>query len=111
MPMNMTQKATRSLFSGFIFLLLLSLITACGAPDGNPSDGKRWYMMHNCYSCHGIHGNDGRAVDIAQVDMGFSRFVRRLRRENAPIMPEFPSSKLSNQDAADIYAYLKSVKK
>jgi mono/diheme cytochrome c family protein len=111
MAINMTHKATKSLISSFILLLLLSLITACGAPDGNPSDGKRWYMMHNCYSCHGIHGNDGRAVDIAQVDMRFGSFVSRLRRENAPIMPEFPSSKLSNQDVADIYAYLKSVKK
>ena len=55
-----------------------------------------------------MSGNDGRAVDIAGIDMGFGSFVRILRRTDTPIMPHFPESKISKQDAADIYAYLKS---
>jgi len=82
----------------------------CGAPAGNSKDGKRWYNMHNCSSCHGLHGNDGRAVDIAGIDMSFRSFTRVLRRTDAPIMPHFPESKIPKQDAADIYAYLKSTK-
>lgn len=65
--------------------------------------------MHNCNSCHGIYGNDGRAPDIAALKMSFQRFVRKLRTTDAPVMPPFPDSKLSKQDAADIYAYLKSI--
>lgn len=95
-----------------VFSLAAALIlTGCGAPAGNPEDGKKWYNMHNCSACHGVHGNDGRAVDIAGTDMRFGRFVRTLRRTGAPIMPSFPESKISKQDAADIYAYLKSSKK
>jgi hypothetical protein len=41
--------------------------------------------------------------------MSFSSFVRKLRTTDAPIMPPFPESKLSKQDAADIYAYLQSI--
>jgi len=93
----------------FAFLVSLALY-GCGAPAGSPEDGVRWYTMHNCSSCHGLHGNDGRAVDIAGVDMRFGSFVRTLRRTDAPIMPHFPESKISKQDAADMYAYLKSVK-
>jgi mono/diheme cytochrome c family protein len=94
------------------FALLTALFLAgCGAPSGSSEDGKRWYAMHNCSSCHGMQGDDGRAVDIAGIDMGFGSFVRILRRTDAPIMPHFPESKISKQDAADIYAYLKSTAK
>lgn len=93
-----------------IALLICFALYGCGAPSGNPEDGKRWYTMHNCSSCHGLHGNDGRAVDIAGVDMRFSSFVSTLRRTNTPIMPHFPESKISKQDAADMYAYLKGIK-
>ncbi len=90
-------------------LLGTLFLSGCGAPDGNSENGKRWYSMHNCSACHGIHGNDGRAVDVAGIDMSFGSFTRVLRRTDAPIMPHFPESKISQQDAADIYAYLKSV--
>jgi mono/diheme cytochrome c family protein len=66
-------------------------------------------MMHNCYSCHGIHGDDGRAAKIAGIKMGFGSFVRKLRSTSSSIMRPFPESKISQQDAADIYAYLKTM--
>lgn len=91
-------------------ILMGALVAGCGAPDGSVEDGKRWYEMHNCSACHGKSGGDGRAVDIAAIDMRFSKFVGILRRTDAPIMPYFPESKISKQDAADIYAYLKSTK-
>lgn len=84
--------------------------TGCSAPPGNAADGQRWYKMHNCSSCHGPHGNDGRAINIAGLDMSFYSFVRKLRTTDAPIMPAFPEDRVSKQDAADIYAYLRSTK-
>lgn len=93
-----------------IFFTLL-LLNSCSAPPGNPENGKRWYMMNNCYSCHGIHGNDGRAVNIAPLKMGFGRFVKRLRKTKSNIMPSFPETKITKQDAADIYSYLNSREK
>lgn len=90
----------------FLFPLFFS---GCGAPPGNPEEGKKWYMMHNCYSCHGLHGDDGRAVKIAGIKMGFGSFVQKLRSTDSAIMRSFPESKISQQDAADIYAYLKNM--
>jgi mono/diheme cytochrome c family protein len=92
------------------FVCSLLALAACGTPPGNPEDGKKWFMMHNCSSCHGLNGDGGRAPKIAGLDMGFDSFLRKLRTTDAPIMPPFPESKLSKQDAADIYAYLKSNK-
>jgi mono/diheme cytochrome c family protein len=91
----------------FLFFLTLS---ACSAPSGNPENGQKWFKMNNCGSCHGETGKGGRAPEVTNLDMGFSSFVRKLRKQDAPIMPPFPESKISEQDAADIYAYLKNTK-
>ncbi len=67
--------------------------------------------MYDCTSCHGLHGNDGKAPHIAGFDKGFNTFLFRLRSPDSVGMPAFPETELSRQDAADIYAYLKSLKK
>jgi mono/diheme cytochrome c family protein len=94
--------------------LLLALVgaaalTACTAPAGDAANGRRWYAMHNCSACHGDNADDGRAQAIAGLDMGFTRFEAVLRKPSSPSMPAFPEPKLSRQDAADIYAWLKSL--
>jgi mono/diheme cytochrome c family protein len=91
-------------------VLALLFLVACSTPPGNPENGKKWFMMHNCSGCHGPHGNDGKAPHIAGLDMGFGGFLRKLRSTDSTIMPTFPESTVSKQDAADIYAYLKSIK-
>lgn len=88
--------------------LILVLMAACSAPPGNAANGKRWFMMHNCSACHGPHANDGKAKKIAGLDMGFYSFVRFLRHPSTPSMPPFGKGQLSRQDAADIYAWLRS---
>lgn len=87
------------------------LIAACGGPEGNADEGARWYIMHNCSACHGSTANNGRATEIAQTDLGFGSFVRYLRNPDSPSMPPFPESKLPEDDAADIFAWLKNIPK
>lgn len=73
-------------------------------------DGKRWYKMHNCSGCHGENGNDGRGPDIADIDMSFRDFSKRLRNTETAVMPAFSKDKINDQDASDILAFLKSIK-
>jgi mono/diheme cytochrome c family protein len=97
--------------TGALFLILTILtLVGCQAPSGDAEAGKKWFTMNNCSSCHGLNGDDGKAKPIAGLTMGFGSFVRKLRTTDAPIMPPFPESKVSEQDAADIYAYLRSKK-
>jgi mono/diheme cytochrome c family protein len=91
-----------------LFVCSLLAFAACSTPPGNPEEGKKWFAMHNCTSCHGPHGNDGKAPSVVGLDMGFSGFLRKLRTTDAPIMPPYPESSLTKQDAADIYAFLKN---
>jgi mono/diheme cytochrome c family protein len=92
-------------------LLFAGLLTACsGAPAGNVENGKKWFTMNNCNSCHGEQGKGGRGPAIVPLDMTFASFVKKLRKQDAAIMPPYPETKISEQDAADIYAYLKAGK-
>lgn len=95
-----------------VLLLVFSsaiLLTACDGQKGNPADGKRWFTMNNCSACHGLNGNDGRAAHISAIDMSFGSFVRFIRNPDSPSMPKFSENKVSKEDAADIYAWLKSM--
>lgn len=85
------------------------MLTACNTPQGDIMEGKRWFAMHNCSACHGQNANNGRAARISAIDMSFGSFVRFLRNPDTPSMPPFPESKISRDDAADIYAWLKSM--
>jgi mono/diheme cytochrome c family protein len=107
----MTSASRAKIFiHGGLFLFVITL-SACGTtPAGNTENGQKWYKMNNCSACHGEKGKGGRGPDIAGIDMGFGSFVKKLRKKDAPIMPPFPEEKISEQDAADIYAYLKNDK-
>lgn len=98
-----------SLFAVCVFLVIL--LAACGAPDGNVENGRRWFTMHNCYGCHGKNatGGFGLAPKIAALERNFGSFERFLRSPDSTSMPSFPEEKISKQDAADIYAWLQSL--
>lgn len=85
------------------------ILAACSAPAGDAANGQRWYEMNNCSACHGKNANDGRAMAIRNLGMSFSRFEHVLRSPYSPSMPAFSEQKVSKQDAADIYAWLKSL--
>lgn len=91
----------------FVALLMLAL-SGCNNLTGNAEDGGRWYKMHNCLACHGPQGDDGKAPKIKNIDIGFRTFKSIVRDAGSPIMPKYTEEKVSNQDVADIYAWLKS---
>lgn len=95
-----------------IFLLVASLtvLSACGGPNGDADAGARWYAMYNCSACHGLRGNDGKAAPVAGLSMSFRSFLKVLRKPASTSMPPFPEEKVSREDAADIYTWLKSLK-
>jgi mono/diheme cytochrome c family protein len=61
---------------------------------------------YNCYACHGFDAQSGerRLVPMNYTQDGFITFVQK---SPLPQMPAFPDA--SQQDLADIYAYIKSI--
>lgn len=101
---------SQKLIFPMVVVFTATLLSACSAPEGDVTRGKRWYTLHNCSACHGDTGREGDAVSISPLDMSYNAFKKRLRTKGSQIMPYFSEQKLNNEDAADIYAFLKNMK-
>ncbi len=80
------------------------------APTGNAENGKKHFLSDGCWQCHGRSGN-GAALSgprLAQTELPFEAFVMQLRQP-ANEMPPYEAAVVSEQTAADIYAYVKSL--
>ena len=79
---------------------------------GDPVKGQRIYLAVGCFQCHGRAGQGGRfnypTPALAQTELPVESFIAFLRA--APNdMPAFSTDVLSDRDAADIHAYLRSL--
>ena len=92
--------------------LLGALVIAGGAmaqdaPRGNPANGKTLYVSTGCYQCHGYVGQGGAAGPKLTPPLPFEPWLLQLRTPRL-VMPPYAASVLTDQQAADIYAYTTS---
>ena len=79
------------------------------APTGNAENGKKLFNKDGCYQCHGREGQGSVmtgpriAPDPVPFDV-LSRYVRKPTGE----MPPYTAKVISDQELADIYAFLQS---
>ena len=82
---------------------------AATAPKGNAANGKKLFEGDGCYQCHNFAADGGAAGPrLAPGPIAwaaFSRYVRAPRDQ----MPPFSRKILSDQELADIYAYLLTI--
>ena len=86
---------------------------------GNVSAGKALYYAYGCYACHGYNGETGARAFVGnwgnlQTEGRFITFLRG-RANVAPVtpatsMPNFAEASLSDKQAKDIYAYIRTFK-
>ena len=83
------------------------------APSGDAARGKAAFMKQGCYTCHGTAGQGGdrgSGPRIAYDVWPWEAFARQVRRPREA-MPRYPVEHLSEQELADMYAYLLSIKR
>jgi mono/diheme cytochrome c family protein len=89
-----------------------SLAPAQDAPKGNAENGKAVYMKDGCFLCHGRVGQGGGynqpTPSLAKTAMPFEGFMGQLRQPSDD-MPAYSAKVLSDQEVADIYAYVQSL--
>jgi ubiquinol-cytochrome c reductase cytochrome c subunit len=75
----------------------------------NADNGKRLFVRDGCYQCHGYAGQGSiagaRLAPPVLNAQGMAKYIRRP----AGGMPAFTDKVVSDQDVADIYAYLKTI--
>jgi mono/diheme cytochrome c family protein len=89
-----------------------SLVLAHGAMAAPSADnGKTEFVKHGCWQCHGFEGQGSVTTSggrvIADSQLPFEAFKAYVR-DPGGAMPPFHAEILSDDDLADIYAYLES---
>ena len=93
----------------FLFFALPVVAAAQTPSTGNAETGKRVFMKHNCYYCHGTSGQGSRdGARIAQTALNLQGVMRYVRKPTGA-MPGYTEKILTDQELTDIYAYLKSL--
>ena len=79
-------------------------------PSANAEHGKTLYRETGCYQCHGLAGQGAPMTGprVSRTEFALDAFVNQLRHP-ANQMPPYEAAVLSDQDAADIYAYLRQM--
>ena len=95
-------------------LLLGCLVGGGGAFAASAEKGKVAFVKHGCFQCHGTIGqgsvitSGGKVLTNTALPLeSFQAFVRTTNRA----MPPYSEKILSNDDLADIYAFLTSIPK
>jgi mono/diheme cytochrome c family protein len=89
-----------------------SVLLGCsGAFAASAEKGKEAFVKHGCWGCHGFLGQGASSGPKLGPDPlpieAFTAFVRTTNRA----MPPYGEAILSNDDLADIHAYLQTVPK
>jgi mono/diheme cytochrome c family protein len=79
------------------------------APSGNAENGKKMFNEIGCYQCHGREGQGSTMTGprIAPDPVPFDVLSRYLRKPTGE-MPPYTAKVVSDQELADIYAFLQS---
>jgi mono/diheme cytochrome c family protein len=76
-------------------------------PTGNADNGRKLFTSYGCYQCHGFEGQGSSATGprLAPRPLPLQVFMRIVRRPPNQ-MPPYGPKIVSDQDIADIHAYL-----
>ena len=97
----------------FFALLFFPLVAfAQDAPSGNAERGHKAFLKYQCYTCHGTVGQGadrGAGPKLAPNPFPWAGFEFQVRTPRQD-MPPYRQQHLSDQDLADIYAYVATIK-
>jgi ubiquinol-cytochrome c reductase cytochrome c subunit len=107
--------STRSLLTTAALLAASAFAGAARAQNTQPpkedaAKGKARYAEVGCYQCHGYVGQGGVGPRLAPNPLAYAAFLKYTREPKGQ-MPPYTSKYLTDQDMADIYAYLLTIPK
>jgi ubiquinol-cytochrome c reductase cytochrome c subunit len=93
----------------FPFLAIAAVALSQTKP-GDVANGQRIFMRNGCYQCHGTVGQGGLAGPrLAQTKLTVAGFTAYVRNPAPGSMPPFRAKVMSDQELADVNAYVQSV--
>ena len=124
MMIVMTQRHLRATAIGVLFGAIAALSSAApaaetqgvpsaeksvAAPVGNAVKGKTLFGRIGCYQCHSEQAQGGtQGPRLGPKPIPFQAFLRYLRSPRGE-MPPYKQKVMSDQDVADVYAFLQAL--
>jgi len=96
----------------WVLLFLAGSALAQEAPQGDVKRGHAAFLKYQCYTCHGTVGQGaerGAGPKLAPNPFPWAGFEHQVRTPRQD-MPAYRKALLPEQDLADIYAYVSSIK-
>jgi len=100
------------IFAALPIFVASALFAQDKSPAGSVERGYQAYMKYQCYTCHGTvgHGADrGTGPRLAPDPFPYEAFAAQTRSPRQD-MPAYRKQFLSDQELADLYAYILSIK-
>jgi mono/diheme cytochrome c family protein len=89
-------------------LFVAALAAPLAATAASAEKGKAAFVQHGCWQCHGFQGQGGTAgKQLAPNVMPLAAMSAFVRNSAGP-MPPYTKAVLSEEELADIHAYLES---
>lgn len=83
--------------------------TSAAVPAGDAGKGKAFYRTGGCYQCHSEQAQGGtQGPRLGPNPVAFRAFAGYLRAPTAE-MPPYGVKVMSDQDVADVYAFLRAL--
>jgi mono/diheme cytochrome c family protein len=96
---------------GFAAVAAVSIFANGPALTASAEKGKIAFTKNGCWQCHGFSGQGGAAgLKLAPDPKPLEAIIGFVRSTDGP-MPPYSEKILSDEDVADIYAYLASIPK
>ena len=103
----------RKLVFGFAApaIAAITLVVAAYAqqPQGDAKKGSKLFVDYSCYACHGFSGQNGPGKRLVPMKMLAPVFTAYVRSPGSNQMPSYSAKVLSDQQLADIWAYVKTL--
>jgi mono/diheme cytochrome c family protein len=90
-----------------IVLILAAAAIARAQNTGDPENGKKLFLADGCWQCHNYNGSGGRqGARLAQTKLTAQGLITYIRKPRT--MPAYSEKVLSDKEATDIWAYIKT---
>jgi ubiquinol-cytochrome c reductase cytochrome c subunit len=96
----------------WVLFLVAGSALAQDAPPGDVKRGHAAFLKYQCYTCHGTVGQGaerGAGPKLAPNPFPWAGFEFQTRTPRQD-MPAYRKEHLPDQELADIYAYVRSIK-
>jgi mono/diheme cytochrome c family protein len=74
---------------------------------GNAQDGRKAFIAHTCYTCHGYEAEGGVGLRLAGYSNTLDSFIAYVRQPRGKMPPA--GAKITAQEFLDIYTWVRSI--